>query len=91
METKVVLVTGSSGSGKTRLIEKLAMEAPMSSAVLYVCHRFMQEFGTTPPLPSSLAARIALGGYASVFDFGSGTTDFALVASYASMSRFLLT
>jgi nicotinamide riboside kinase len=83
MASNVILVTGPSGSGKTRLIEKLAMEVPMSSAVLYVCHRFMQEFGTTPPLASSLAARIAPGGYASVFDFGSGMSE--LFASEASL------
>jgi energy-coupling factor transporter ATP-binding protein EcfA2 len=75
MKAIVVLVTGPSGSGKTRLIEKLAAEAPASAAVLYICHRFVQEFGTTPPLAPALAARVGLGGYASVFDFGSGASQ----------------
>ena len=72
MKASVILVTGPSGSGKTRLIEKLAAEVPPSQVVLYVCHRFVQEFGATPPLRASFESIVAPGGYASVFDFGSG-------------------
>ena len=70
----VVLVTGPAGVGKTAFIEACVRGLPERwRRVGYVSHRFVQEFGNTPPLPPALGAGVKHGGfYASVFDFGSG-------------------
>ena len=50
----VVVVTGPSGAGKTALVERLASLLHADGAPLgYICHRFIQEFGITPPLPTT--------------------------------------
>jgi predicted ATPase len=44
----VVIVTGHIGSGKTTLINEISTHC--EGTISYLCHRFLQEFGTTPPL-----------------------------------------
>ena len=67
------LCLDTTGGATLELVERLTslLDAPVG----YLCHRFIQEFGMTPPLPTTLerrAASDASGFYSAIFDFGSG-------------------